>query len=185
MCCYINCIFHKRSRVSTLFISRKAKHFVIKVSGCAHNEGFKRRLSLSFIIIISAYNNFVLQLKVLLLIRVETAIKKWRLTIAINQDYSKEYSKFSRSLLSVDVDSLLRKHLQYVHIHVTLYNNLPAQWIIKIKFAPLGSPLRSSQVHIKTTSFCESSEAVKSTLRFTMGKRFDHSCFDHSCFEYA
>ena len=111
MCCYINCIFHKRSHVSTLFISSKAKHFVIKVNGNAHNEGFKRRLSSSFIIIISAYNNFVLQLKVLLLIRVETAIKKGRLTIAINQDYSKEYSKFSRSLLSTDVDSLLGKHL--------------------------------------------------------------------------
>ena len=32
-------------------------------------------------------------------------------------------------------------------------NNSPTQWSIKMKFAPLGSPLKSAQMHFKTTSF--------------------------------
>ena len=32
-------------------------------------------------------------------------------------------------------------------------NNLPKQWSIKMKFVPLGSPLKSTQMHFKTISF--------------------------------
>ena len=34
-------------------------------------------------------------------------------------------------------------------------NNSPMQWPIKMKFAPLGSPLKSAQLHFKIASFGE------------------------------
>ena len=34
-------------------------------------------------------------------------------------------------------------------------NNSPTQWSIKMKFAPLGSPLKSAQMRFKTASFGE------------------------------
>ena len=46
-----------------------------------------------------------------------------------------------------------------VHSHSldTLFidNNLSTQWAIKIKFAPLGTPLKSTQMHFKTASLGE------------------------------
>ena len=57
------------------------------------------------------------------------------------------------------------------------------QWSIKIKFAQLGSPLTSAQIHFKTTPFGEgqrSYEAVKLTHTFAMGKWFDHNCFEYT-----
>ena len=47
-------------------------------------------------------------------------------------------------------------------------NNSPMQRAIKMKFAPLRSPLKSAQMHFKTTLFGESYEAVKITHTFTM-----------------
>ena len=39
-------------------------------------------------------------------------------------------------------------------------NNLPMQWSIKMKFAPLGSPLKSAQMHFKTASFGEGTKKL-------------------------
>ena len=39
-------------------------------------------------------------------------------------------------------------------------NNLPMQWSIKMKFAPLGSPLQSTQMRFKTTSFGEGTKKL-------------------------
>ena len=62
-------------------------------------------------------------------------------------------------------------------------NNSPMQWSIKMKFAPLGSPLKSAQVRFKTTSFGEGTKKLcgcKNTHTFTLGKWFDHSCFEYT-----
>ena len=63
-------------------------------------------------------------------------------------------------------------------------NNSPMQWSIKIKFAPLGSPLKSAQMYFKIPSYLvkgqRSYEAVKITHTFTMGKWFDHSYFEYT-----
>ena len=39
-------------------------------------------------------------------------------------------------------------------------NNLPTQWSIKMKFAPLGSPLKSAQMYFKTASFSEGTKKL-------------------------
>ena len=49
------------------------------------------------------------------------------------------------------------------------------QWSIKMKFAPIGSPLKSAQMVFKTASFGElkgqrSYEVVKITHKSSMGK---------------
>ena len=55
------------------------------------------------------------------------------------------------------------------------------QWSIKMKFAQLGSPLKSAQMQFKPASFGEgTNKAVKITHTFTMGKWFDHSCFEYT-----
>ena len=62
-------------------------------------------------------------------------------------------------------------------------NNSPTQWSIKMKFVPLGSPLKSTQMCSKLLHLVKgqrSYEAVKVTHTFTMGKWFDHSSFEHT-----
>ena len=39
-------------------------------------------------------------------------------------------------------------------------NNSPTQWSIKMKFALLGSPLKSTQMHFKTASFGEGTKKL-------------------------
>ena len=52
-----------------------------------------------------------------------------------------------------------------------------------MKFAPLGNPLKSKQMHFKKASFGEGTKsfaAINSTHTFTMGKWFNHSCFEYT-----
>ena len=50
----------------------------------------------------------------------------------------------------------------HLHLHDTLFinNNLPTQWSIKMKFAPLGSLLKSAQLCFKTPSFGEQTKKL-------------------------
>ena len=62
-------------------------------------------------------------------------------------------------------------------------NNSLMQWSNKMKFAPLGSPLKSTQMHFKLLHLVKgqrSYEAVKFTLTFIMGKWLDHSSFENT-----
>ena len=52
-----------------------------------------------------------------------------------------------------------------------------------MKFAPLGSPLKSTQLCFKTTSFGEQTKKLwgyKNYYTFMMGMWFDHSCFEYT-----
>ena len=54
---------HRRKRLNYLAVATRQNTLFIRVSGRMRSDEFKRRLGLSFTVIVLAYNNFLLLLK--------------------------------------------------------------------------------------------------------------------------
>ena len=64
------------------------------------------------------------------------------------------------------------KYIICIHFNDTLLfigNNSPTQWAVKMKFAPLGSPLKCTQILPKSTQTTSFGKKNKEPMRLLLG----------------